>query len=207
MILPQIYRIFLNNKKKLLLVIFYLLTMTNNLISMELKNVAQVNNILITNFDLNKRILVYKTLNNQTIKNDNFFFIVDELINEEIKIAEIKKFNNLIDENILKNKTDTIINNNKLTIDKIQNNLEKEYIKNFFKKKIFIELNWNNLISKRFKNQLEINFNEINELEKNLNLNQDQKEKMVKIEINKKINSFSQTHFNKIKQEYFIKKF
>lgn len=181
--------------------------MTNNLISLELKNVAQVNNVLITNFDLNKRILVYKTLNNQTIKDNNFFFIVDELINEEIKIAEIKKFNNLIDENILKNKTDTIINNNKLTIDKIQNNLEKEYIKNFFEKKIFIEVNWNNLISKKFKNQLEINFNEINELEKNLNLNQDQKEKMVKIEINKKINSFSQTHFNKIKQEYFIKKF
>jgi parvulin-like peptidyl-prolyl isomerase len=167
--------------------------------------VAVVNNTLITNIDIENEIFLLKKLNPK-IKDVSLTNIsLQNLIEQIIKIEEIKKNNIQVSEEYVKKKY-----NNFLTTLK-KNNLTKNNKKNIYLK-IKTEDSWNRLISKKFLWGTYINLSEIeknvekkNPLSKKSDDEFNTKEKMIKNEKNKRLNVMSMTYLNKLKREAFIK--
>ena len=193
-------------KKILFIFIFFFSTVANS--NEKIIILATVNNISITNKDLQNEILIIKVLNN--------FKEIDK------KILQQSAFQNLLE---------LAIKEVELTINKIEikqqvknqafNNLKKKLsdngiksakIYNKIKKRSQIEYAWNVLISSKYSWKLNINTNEIQQklialgyVDPNNPETIKEKEKLIAQEKNKKFNFYSRAHLEQAKRELLIK--
>ncbi len=152
-------------KKKIFILLFFFLNLGIVNSTENIKIVYKVNNKIITNVDINNEYSYLSALNKnfQKLKKDEGFKIAEEsLIREMIKKNEIQK--NFIIENFEnKEMMENILENFYLKLD-LQNISEFELYLDDFNislneviKKIKIELLWNQLIVRKFSNQININ--------------------------------------------------
>ena len=193
-------------KKILFIFIIFFSTLVNS--SEKIIILATVNNISITNKDLQNEILIIKVLNN--------FKEIDK------KILQQSAFQNLLE---------LAIKEVELTINKIEikqqvknqafNNLKKKLsdngiksakIYNKIKKRSQIEYAWNVLISSKYSWKLNINTNEIQQklialgyVDPNNPETIKEKEKLIAQEKNKKFNFYSRNHLDLAKKKILIK--
>ena len=154
-------------------IIFILSTFPMKMAHCEIFIVAEVNQEVITNIDLNfeKRYLVSLNPNLQKLDQNRITeYAKNSLINEKIKRIEIEKKFEIVPNQALLSKVIgniyTSIGISSLSEFKdylVQKNIDFERVK----EKISIEIAWNDLIIKTFANQIEIDQNYINkQLEK-----------------------------------------
>jgi len=178
----------------LLLVIF-----NTKIDALEIKVLATVDQESISNYDLKLEKKILEILNKRKIFKKDENIILQRMINEKIKYIETKvKKIQINNENLEKRLT--IVKNQNFQNQKLTKNE-----KNYLKEKIATEMKWNRLILINYKNKISINVNEVNELIKKNQIKENQKEKFILMEKNKKLNILSKTHFNEVKNKYYIK--
>ncbi len=134
----------------------------------EIKIIASVDNEIITNHDIKKESNYLKILNpnfNQLEKKQRLKIAKNYLIDQIIKEKEAKKFlnfeeNNKIIDDYVKNLYSKLGFNNESEFEKSLNQRE-DYNLLEIKKKIKMELLWNELIYLKYNNQVKINKEEI----------------------------------------------
>lgn len=194
--------------KKIILIVLLIFS-SNALGEKNIINIAIVNDKIITNIDLANEIKFLK-LFEENIKDPEKIkqTAINNLINDILKDQEISSNNLKSNDDLIKKNYNNIISkfsNQKITLTKI---LEKKLYD-----KIKIEINWNNLITKKYYWSININLSEIEEKIKNEKKTRspkeilDYKEKLVSIEKDKKLSIYSQNHLNKIKKESLIRFF
>ena len=165
--------------KKILLIFFYICFTTSTLSSNNINIIAKVNNEIITNFDVEKESNYLKILNPKILGlNDKKIFELskDSLIKEIIKKKELIKYLDINEDN---EETNFFINQylkdlyKKLNLSS-ENELEKLLIneKNYtlgeVKKKLKIEILWNQLIYAKYENLVKVDkkklLNKINKI-------------------------------------------
>ena len=192
--------------KKFLLL--FLIMINSSFADIKVTKIAKVNDILITNIDIINEIeiieLIYNKSNlagNPQIERIARDTIIDEILKEN-EITD-KKIN--WDEAQAKNRFDEIINKLKINTANISETKKKVILK-----KIKLENSWNNLIAKTYGWQININIEEINQKLKELNKDNNnldlfkEKEKMILLEKNKKLQLFSKIHLDKLKNKSLI---
>lgn len=152
-----------------ILVIFITYFLSNKAISIENKIVYKLNNEIITQFDIEQETRYLSILNSNLKKLDKKklnLLATDSLLKEKIKELEIKKFyiiEKTLDDPNLKNIISSMYKSlgfkdeNEFEI--FLNNQELEL--NSIRKKVAIEMLWNNLIVNKFNNQIIIDKNKI----------------------------------------------
>lgn len=176
-----------------------------NINATEVKNIAIVNNITITNIDLEKEIEFIKILNDE--KNFSYNEIsnaaLNNLIDEILKREEINKNNIYINLDNLNKDFKDFVNRKK------NNKLKNDPFSKILYNKIKIDYEWNSLIKRDYKNNIDINMDEIDKKISQLNLKKEvidiEKEKMIDQEKNKKMSIYSKFRLNKIKNKSLIK--
>ena len=195
----------INQLKKLILAItYFLLLFCSQVLGNENKILLKINNEIITSIDILNEIKYLGLVNNEfknLNKNKKIEIAKNSLIREQIKYIEIKKFTKKI---ILEdNFYETIIKTNFSNLN-LENILDfKKFLKKqdleleFIKKKISIDVLWNQLIYEKFsknvkldKNEIETNISKkenlkeysLSEIVFNVNENEKFEEKLLKIE-------------------------
>jgi peptidyl-prolyl cis-trans isomerase SurA len=158
--------------KKILLIFFYSLIASSNTSAIENKILFKVNNEIITSIDILTELKYLEMINSDFIKMPKkkaFEIAKKSLIREKIKVIELKKFFEeiKIEDEFL----------NRLLIDRFKSiniksiyDFEKHFLlldisPSLIKKKISIEVMWNQLIFNKFKQNVKINKEDIkNEL-------------------------------------------
>jgi len=175
----------------------------------EYKIIATINNIAITNLDLNKEINVIKLLNKNNNLTDNAYLeqiAFKNLIDENIKLIEINNKKIEIESKKIKKFLNIFLNENKIN----QFEINKEIL-NLIEKKIKIDTSWRLLVNEMYGWKININIQEINHRvsnSKNNMSNQEKealKQKLIELEKDKKLKVFDKYHFNKIKNNVLIK--
>lgn len=169
----------------------------------EIINLLSVNNIVITNYDFEKYNEMIKITQK---RNYNKQFLINYIINEKIKEIELEKMKIKIDENQIEKLTKNFVNNLGEDFDKLENDKKNE-VEHFVKNSIRLNEKWNEFVNIKFSRNFKINIDEVNKIAVDNNLNKEQKEKLKVIEINKKLISFSNSLFEEIKRDYYIKLF
>ena len=167
--------------------------------SLEIKVLASVNNQAITNYDLFIEVKTQELVNSRTINNSQHRQILQQMIDETIKENETKR------NNIKSNYKAVNVKLNEILSQFSDEAKLDNQIKSNIKSKIENSLNWNNLILKKFRNKIEINTSEIDQIIKSNDLNEQEKERVAILEKSKKLQVFSKTHFNEVKKKYFVK--
>ncbi len=194
-----------NSFLSLILIFFFLVT--NYLQANEIYIVSKVNNQIITNGDVQNEIKYLKLLNpsiKKMQKKELFFLSKNSLIREKIKEIEIKKYYNLDNNYPFVNKlVDRFINKLNLeTLDQLKivlkdNGLNYEDVLI----KIKIESLWNNLIFKKYVNQVKINEEKIKSDLKQKDIKSVYKKYSIsEILFNPKSNSDYENDYNNIKE-------
>ena len=194
-----------NSFLSLILIFFFLAT--NYLEANEIYIVSKVNNQIITNGDVQNEIKYLKLLNpsiKKMQKKELFFLSKNSLIREKIKEIEIKKYYNLDNNYPFVNKlVDRFINKLNLeTLDQLKivlkdNGLNYEDVLI----KIKIESLWNNLIFKKYVNQVKINEEKIKSDLKQKDIKSVYKKYSIsEILFNPKSNSDYENDYNNIKE-------
>ena len=194
------------NSFLILILIFFFLA-TNYLQATEIYIVSKVNNQIITNGDVQNEIKYLKLLNpsiKKMQKKELFFLSKNSLIREKIKEIEIKKYYNLDNNYPFVNKlVDRFINKLNLeTLDQLKivlkdNGLNYEDVLI----KIKIESLWNNLIFKKYVNQVKINEEKIKSDLKQKDIKSVYKKYSIsEILFNPKSNSDYENDYNNIKE-------
>ena len=197
--------------KKFLFIIFFFIT--SNLYSeQKLTLVASVNNLIITSLDISNEIALLKVLNNSARIDDDQEkqVALENMINEILKETEIKAKNIK-----LKNKGLVQKQYNGLLQKLTENNKPiSTDMKGKIYQKIKLDYEWNQLITEQYSWMISVNMNEINEkLDKIKKENTDPnkfiaiKEELIMTEKNKKMNTYSIIHMEKIKKKSLIKFF
>ena len=154
----------MKNFKKIILIFFYSLIFFSNAIAIENKILFKVNNEIITSIDILTELKYLGTINkdlNKMPKKQAFEIAKKSLIREKIKEIELKKiFKEIIIE-------DKFLNNllvNHFESDEIKSiyDFEKYFLlldisPNLIKKKISIEVLWNQFIFDKFNQNVKIN--------------------------------------------------
>ena len=206
--------------RKVNLIIIFILF--NNFIFVNLQSqinntiVVKVGNSLITSLDVQNEIITNLIINNQELTqnniNNNKNYAIKNLINKSIKSSEIKKYKiknynkkdlqNYI-ENVAKN-----LNINQSGLKEIfkQSNIDYKT----FVEKFEIELLWNTLIFKIYRNQININIVDVDTEIKNFKESKSEEEfKEFKKNIlnrkkEEKLNLFSRSHFSNLENSVTI---
>ena len=197
--------------KKFLFIIFFFIT--SNLYSeQKLTLVASVNNLIITSLDISNEIALLKVLNNSSRIDDDQEkqVALENMINEILKDTEIKAKNIK-----LKNKELVQRQYNGLLQKLTENNKPiSTDMKGKIYQKIKLDYEWNQLITEQYSWMISVNMNEINEkLDKMQKESTDTnkfiaiKEELIMTEKNKKMNTYSIIHMEKIKKKSLIKFF
>jgi len=184
---------------KIFIFIFFFLISNNHLKANQINILAVVGDEIITNFDFYNEKKTLEFLKKTRINDNNNIAIINSLIEDKLKEIEINLSKINVNEEEVNKKINLILSQNK--------NLEinKNIIKNI-KKKIKINLGWNQLIYIKYRRQLEINMNEIDEIMKLKKIPINKKNIIINNEKNKKINIFSKIYLNELKKKYYIKK-
>ena len=165
-------------KKEIFFIIFFLFYFMSSTIAEEIKIIKKINNQIITNIDIKNEYNYLVALNNN-LKNlnteDANKISEDSLIRELIKHSEIIKFISIEDLQNDKLINDIIVNIyknlNLVDLNDFENYLNEFGISiNDVKRKISIEVAWNQLIAGKFNNQININENELKKRIKKDNL-------------------------------------
>lgn len=186
---------------KIFVFVLLFFNLENSSNSVEIKNLASINNKSITNLDLIQEIKIMELLENVKIKKNDHSFVLQKMIRDKIKAIEIEKNKISIPEKSITNQYD-FLKKNKLKEKKIPKELEK-----LIMLKIENTYKWNKLVNSIYSNKLAINIDEIEEIMKSQKIPENKRNQIIKIEKNKKLNTFSKTHFNKVKKKYLIKKY
>ena len=152
---------------------------SNIIAAQKIQILYKINNSLVTNIDINNESNYLISLNTKLKdldKSEIFEIAKESLIREKIKLNEIKKFfilekyeNNQLIQNIIKN---LYINLNLNNLTEFENYLDTFDISiNEVKNKLKIEILWNQLISRKFQNQINIDENKIRQNVKNEKMN------------------------------------
>ena len=180
-------------------ILFFILFSFVETKSLEIKVLATVNNQAISNYDLFVEIKLQELLNKKPINKSQHRQILQQMIDETIRESEVKKNSISADKKAVNVKTNEILSK---FSDEIKLN---DQIKFNITSKIENSIKWNNLILNKFRNKIQINTNEIDQIIKSKDLNEQELERVTLIEKNKKLQVFSKTYFNEIKKKYFIK--
>ena len=202
------------SKKKIFLLLFLIFFVTNSIAKQLTNNViVSVDNLIITDLDINKEINFLKFINKEQAVNSTEKFkkeIINSLIDRKIKDIESNYFKIEISEKEIESNLYNYleimkINNEVLNSFYNQNQIEKDYLKNIIK----IDMKWSKLIRQIYESRLNVNLTEVNkELEKEQNNSVDDeklKRQLIITEQNKLLNKFSATHLEKSKKKYLIK--
>ena len=202
------------SKKKIFLLLFFIFYVTNSIAKQLTNNViVSVDNLIITDLDINKEINFLKFINREQAVNSPEKFkkeIINSLIDRKIKDIESNYFKIEISEKEIENNLYNYlermkINNEILNSFYNQNEIEKDYLKNIIK----IDMKWSKLVRQLYESRLNVNLTEVNkELEKEQNNSVDDeklKRQLIITEQNKLLNKFSATHLEKSKKKYLIK--
>ena len=158
-------------------ILFAILLMSLNYFVVEAQQVVikiKINDNIITNIDIQKEMKYLTALNSQLKKLDKNqvkLIAIDSITNETIKKIELKKYPEIKTENP---NTQNIINNlykilNLNTKEELQNYLLKSGLSlDFIRAKINIENNWNQIIYTKYRSQVNIDMELINDEVKNL---------------------------------------
>lgn len=186
---------------KICIIFLLIFLLEKNSKSIEIKNLASINNETITNIDLLQEIKIREILENAKITKSDHALILQQMIGDKIKKIETDYNNIKISNTLLINQKYNQIRNTKLKEKKVSPSFKKAII-------IKIENNykWNQLISLKYKSKLAINVDEVDEIMKSKKIPEDKRDQIIKIEKSKKLNIFSKTHFNKIKKKYLVRK-
>ncbi len=172
---------------------------------------AKVNNIGISNFDVVEEIEIIKILSNNFTQIDQNIskIAMQNLIEDALKKQEIEESNIAIESSDYTKNFETLILNIQKANIPITDNL-----KNKIFKKIKLNSEWNQLINQKYRWNVNVNINEIEDrLKDTKNIPTDEKElqelknKLINIEKNKKLEVFSKIHLSKIKKQSLIKFF
>ena len=154
----------MKNFKKIILIFFYSLIFFSNAIAIENKILFKVNNEIITSIDILTELKYLGTINkdlNKMPKKQAFEIAKKSLIREKIKEIELKKiFKEIIIEDKFLN--NLLVNHFESVEIKSIYDFEKYFLlldinPNLIKKKISIEVMWNQLIFKKFNQSVKIN--------------------------------------------------
>ena len=180
-------------------IIFFILFSSVETKGFEIKAFAKVNTQVISNYDLFIEIKLQELLNNRPVNKSQHRQILQQLIDEAIKKSEVKKNNITANEKAVNVQINEILSkySDEIKLD--------DQIKSSIKSKIETSMKWNNLILRKFRNKIEINTNEIEQIIKSKDLNEQEKDRIAMSEKNKKLQVFSKTYFNEVKKKYFIK--
>ena len=206
--------------RKVNLIIIFILF--NNFIFVNLQSqinntiVVKVGNSLVTSLDVQNEIITNLIINNQELTqnniNNNKNYAIKNLINKSLKSSEIKKYKiknynkkdlqNYI-ENVAKN-----LNINQSELKEIFKQSNVDY--KTFVEKYEIELLWNTLIFKIYRNQININIVDVDTEIKNFKESKSEEEfkEFKKNILNKKreekLNLFSRSHFSNLENSVAI---
>ncbi len=200
--------------KKIFLLIFFVFFLTNSEAKKITNNViVSIDNIIITDLDINKEINFLKFINKDQAANNPELFkkeIVNSLIDRKIKDIETNYFKIEVSEKEIEINLYNYLERSKISNEIInsfynQNEIEKDYLRNIIK----IDMKWSKLVRQLYESRLNVNLTEVNkELEKEQNNSIDDeklKKQLIIIEQNKLLNKFSATHLEKSKKKYLIK--
>ena len=169
------------NKLISFLVVFLCIFINSNNIvaSQKIKILYKIDNSLITNIDINNELNYLISLNKKLDdlnKSEKIEIAKESLIREKIKSNEIKKYfivekyeNNQLIQDIIKNLYTNLNLSNLIEFE--------DYLKDFdisineVKEKLKIEILWNQLISRKFQNQINIDEDKIRQNVKNEKMN------------------------------------
>ena len=155
------------HKKISFFLVFILSIFFYNFTAANITIIAFIDDEIITNHDLNKEIEYLKILNpqlNQLNENQINKIARNSLINEIIKKKEVKKFIDLQTQNqFIENQLNVFLKRLKLLNEQQFEDKysSKTYNISELKKKLNLELFWNELIYNKYINQVKINENEI----------------------------------------------
>ena len=154
----------MKNFKKIILIFFYSLIFFSNAIAIENKILFKVNNEIITSIDILTELKYLGTINNdlnKMSKKQAFEIAKKSLIREKIKEIELKKFFKeiIVEDEFINN---LLVNHFESAEIKSIYDFEKYFLlldinPNLIKKKISIEVMWNQLIFKKFNQSVKIN--------------------------------------------------
>ena len=159
-----------NIKLSITTILFSILLLTSSNAELNIKVIISVGDEIITNYDLDKEINYLNVITVGQIKElddqESKKIAIDSLIKDKIKITALSNYNNIIIKDELLNnqiiKTSRNIGFRSLedftTFLKFQ-----EYELDEFKKKILLELKWNQLVYQFYKNQIVIDKKKIDE--------------------------------------------
>ena len=186
-----------------IIILFFIFIYANNSKANTINIIYTVDNNPITNVEINNEITYLKLLSKELQDMDDESLVMyasKSIIREKIKEIEILKYfkfglnDEIVDQNLFKLISSLGINNISEFEKLIQNlNLSKKYIK----KKIEIEILWNQIIFSKYKNKLSIDEDKIkNSLKDRLNNTKNEMEEYYLYEI-----LFSPSSKSKIKEE------
>mgnify|MGYP006164910165 CR=1 FL=1 len=154
-------------KKFIFQIIFYTLVIMNynSVLYSEEKNykiIKLVNDKVITNYDLEKRLKLYSTLNNVNINKENIDILANRIlslmVDEKLQIEHIKLYKVSIEQDQIDEYIKRAYLKENQDINDLIIALEKNAIEiDLLRKKIEIQLGWSTLASKLFYRNSEIN--------------------------------------------------
>jgi len=185
-------------------VALYLIILLINFDALAVKKISivkKINNEIITNIDVDSEIKYLKTLNPNTenLKKSQIREIAENsLVNEKIKIIELKRLTKLnyedLPEEVLNNFILTIGINN---LDEFKKHLLSKNLNiNDVKKKIYIEWLWNSLIYTRYEKSIIINEDKIRQKVTNIAKNTEKEKRFFLYEL-----IYNVENINKLKEK------
>ena len=161
----------MKNKKLIFYIILSIIFLSKNAIAqINNKIILKVENEIITSYELKNKILTTLFLSNQEINQSNIDKLkkksVELLIEDKLKLIELKKYNFETDNSRTRKYLNSISSNN---IQNLIENFNKNNLDfNLFKKEVETQLKWQELIYNIYKNKISIDENIINDELKNL---------------------------------------
>lgn len=161
----------MKNKKLIFYIILSIIFLSKNAIAqINNKIILKVENEIITSYELKNKILTTLFLSNQEINQSNIDKLkkksVELLIEDKLKLIELKKYNFEADNSRTRKYLNSISSNN---IQNLIENFNKNNLDfNLFKKEVETQLKWQELIYNIYKNKISIDENIINDELKNL---------------------------------------
>lgn len=165
----------------------------------EIKTVVKIDEKNITNYDFQQHINLEEFLEKRKISDSEKQILINNIIDLKIKEIELDKLNIKANKKSIEKKLNNILKQN---FKDLQINDEIKYL---LYKKIETQDRWNRLVIEKFRDKLEVNMNEFNEIVKINKLDKKKKDRLFLMQKEKKINSISKTYFNEIKSSYLIK--
>ena len=161
----------MKNKKLIFYIILSIIFLSKNAIAqINNKIILKVENEIITSYELKNKILINLFLSNQEINQSNIDKLkkksVELLIEDKLKLIELKKYNFEADNSRTRKYLNSISSNN---IQNLIENFNKNNLDfDLFKKEVETQLKWQELIYNIYKNKISIDENIINDELKNL---------------------------------------